>query len=253
MKLLKPVVTALAAGLLLAAAPAARAQQDPMSPESVTEQTTLNNQAISHSQTTNRLLGESVRRNGGRVAARPGGKAAPLTGKSALVYIPTAALRQQTVAAYVAQVRATDPAAAQVMQANLGPGKVEYQTLYDNLSRPVGLTDYNVADILATYLLENWRIVNNVPASRAITKPMARGVQAQAAARLRRQTLSPDAVGQLGEQLKLQAALLHLNWQQARRRGTDAAFRQQTAAAFQRQYQFDLRQRQLTAAGLVAR
>ena len=135
---------ALAAGLLLAAtAPAAA--QDPMSPESITDNANSMNQAISHSQTSARLLDESVRRNnanGGaaraRAAAAAKGKGRPAGGAAAakagattsFAYVPTAALRQQTVANYVAQAKAVDPAGAATLAAELKPGKTEYPALY---------------------------------------------------------------------------------------------------------------------------
>ena len=181
----------------------------------------------------------------------PTGSRAAL-GKS-FAYVPTAALRQQTVNNYVAQIKALDPAAGATLAENLKPGKTDYTALYREINKGSGLKENDAADVMAAYLILNWMVTNNVQDGKAITVPMARGVRAQTASTLAKNPKfgTPATAAALGEDLKLHAAMLQVGWFRSVKDGTDADYRQKTAANFQQQYKFDISQKQLTAEGFV--
>jgi len=189
-------------------------------------------------------------------SARPDSKAKTATRSTTninLAYTPTPALRQQTVATYVARIKATNPTAAATVADNLAPGKTEYSALYRELNQGTGLRENDVADIMAAYMIVGWTVVNNVQDGNAVTVPMARRVRAQTASVLAKNAKlrTPSAVAQLGEQFKLTAVMLQIGWMRAVKDGTDASFRQQVAAQFQKQFHLNLSQLKLTEQGLA--
>ena len=231
----------LAAGLLLAAAPAARAQDiGPVFDMSIIP-TNAGLQTVEMTE----------RKRAGLPDKYVGKSTAPAT-RASFAYVPTAALQKQTAAAYVAKLRATDPAAATTMATGLA-GKANYPALYHELNDGTGLPENDAAAVMANYLLLNWAIVNDVHDEQAITPARSQAVRQQAARLLagNPKLAAPAAKAQFGEQLKLNTALLKVGWLRAQHDGTAAAFRQKTAGQLQRQFHLDMSQLQLTAQGLA--
>ena len=179
------------------------------------------------------------------------GRSTPAT-RASFAYVPTAALQKQTAAAYVAKLRASDPAAAATLATSLA-GKTNYPAMYHELNDGTGLPENDVAAVMANYLLLNWAIVNDVHDEQAITPARSQAVRQQAAAILasNQKLATPAAKAELGEQLKLSAALLKVGWLRAQKDGTAAAYRQKIGAQLQQQFHLDMSQLQLTAQGLV--
>lgn len=185
--------------------------------------------------------------------AQAPGRAAPPAGPASYRYVPTAALRQQTVRAVARQLQASDPTQAQAVRRHFGPGQADYDQLYTALLRASGLTDNDAASALALYLEAGYRIVNDVVDDGVVTPAMERGLRRQAAGLLAHQPglRTPGAVARLGEQLKLQSVLLTLDWQAARASRQLPAFRATVARQLQRAYGFDMRVLRITTQGLA--
>jgi hypothetical protein len=96
-------------------------------------------------------------------------------------------------------------------------------------------------------------VVHNVQDGKAITVPMAQGGRAQIAPLLAPNLTTAGAAAQLGEEFKLQTAVLFAGWQAASKSGQLPGFRQRVGSSFQTQYHFDLAQMQLTNKGLAKR
>ena len=231
----------------MAAAPAARAQEYDAAHWGM---------MLSNTGTTRALAGlaeDRAREAGGAAGSAKATRPTAATAKTSFAYVPTAALQKQTVDNFIAQTKATNPAGAAALAAELKPGKTYYPAFYRTLNQGSGLKENDAADVLAAYLILNWMAVNDVRDGKAITVPMARGVRAQTAGVLAQNAKlrTPAAAAALGEELKLQTTLLQVGWQGGMKNGTAEAFRQKLAVNFQKQYKFDLRQMQLTAAGLT--
>ena len=188
-------------------------------------------------------------------AAAPAGRQpavpAATTSAASLRYTPTAAQRQQAVANYAAQLRPRNAAGAQLITATFGPGKADYNQVYQRLNSGSGLADNEVASALAAHLLMGWMIVHNVQDGKAITVPMAQGVRGQFAPGLRRSLAgaSPDVLAQLGEELKLRTVVLYGGWQAAAKNHTLPAYRQGVEQLFKTQYGIALSQAALSSQG----
>ena len=247
--------TALAAALLGLAAPVARAQDDHETRmmDISTESYNANISTITNGQLNKKMLDDASRRHGGAGVGTTAAERSRSVAKvrtTDFVYMTSAAARQEAVDRYLAAYKPRDPAAAAKLETALRPGgKAATRYAYPKINRAANLRDYDAADILASYLLLNYRIVNNVVAEP--TEAQARGVRVQAARTLSKKPQSDDALAALGEDLKLRAVILDLAWQGNRQKGTTAAFSQQVASTFQSEYKFDMRQRQLSAAGLT--
>ncbi|MBF9221280.1 hypothetical protein [Hymenobacter ruricola] len=176
-------------------------------------------------------------------------------GPASLRYTPTAALRQQAVASYAAQLRPRNAAGAQAITATFGPGKSDYDQVFATLSRGSGLPANDVASALAAHLLMGWMIVHNVQDGAAITVPIAQGVRNQFAPGLGRSLAgaSPAALAQLGEELKLRTVVLYGGWQAAAKSHTLTAYQQGVEQLFKTQYGLPLSQATLTSQGLGSR
>ena len=237
----------LAAGLLLAAAPAARAQDDPgMSMFNSYNQMAVNMSLVDVNNAA--VMAASRNATAGKGAAAPARTAT----RTSFAYAPTAALQKQTAAAYVAQVRAANPAAAQTVAEALA-GKTNYPALYRELNSGTGLRENDAADVMALFLLENWIVANGMTDASVITAARTQAVRAQAAGIMARNPkLSSGAtLAQFGEQLKLNTAMLEVGRLRAQHDGNSATYSRKVATQFQRQYHFSMTQLQLTGQGLV--
>lgn len=247
------LTTALAAGLLLVAS-VAHAQDDynTQMMENSTELYNNNISAITNGIINKKMLNDAVARNNGSrgTAARSSATAT----RTSFAYVPTATLQKQTAAAYVAKIRATDPAAAATVATGLA-GKTNYPALYREFNNGTGLRENDAADVMAAYMLVNWAIVNNITDEKVITQAKTQAVRAQTASILARNSnlRSTAAVAQFGEQLKLNTAMLEVGWVRAQHDGTGAAYRQKIASQLQANYHLDMSQLQLTTQGLVKR
>ncbi|MBF9221283.1 DUF6683 family protein [Hymenobacter ruricola] len=187
-----------------------------------------------------------------RESAPARGKARPVAA-GAFSYVPSAALRQQTVRNAAQRLQAHQPTEAQALESAFGPGKTDYNQVYEGIIKGSGLRNNDAADALAAYILVSWMVVNNVQDGNAITVPMARGVRAQVAPLLAPKLATSGAAAQTGEGFKLQTALLFSGWQAAIKGGQLPGFRQGVASSFKSQYGFDLAPLKLTGQGLVKR
>jgi len=168
-------------------------------------------------------------------------------------YVPTAALRQQTVRKTVQHLQGQSPTGAQAFDNAFGAGKTDYNAVYEGIIKGSGLHNNDAADALAAYILMNWMVVHNVQDGNAITVPMAQGVRGQVAPLLAPKLTAAGAAAQTGEEFKLQTALLFVGWQAAIKGGQLSGFRQSVASRFKTQYHFDLAQLKITDQGLVKR
>ena len=182
------------------------------------------------------------------LAGRAAGQPAPASPAS-FAYVPTAALKQQTLRRYAERLQATDPAAAQAAPATYGPGKNAYDTLYGSLLAGTGLRDNDAADALAALLLLGYQVVHNLRNPNLVSLEMARGLRGQVAAVLAHTPQLNRAA--VGEECKLQTVVLSREWDAAVKNKTRPAYQRQVAALFQTQYHLVLSQVKLTSQGFV--
>ena len=171
-----------------------------------------------------------------------------------LAYSPTAALQQQTVRNLGQQLQARSPAAGQAFSNAFGPGKANYGQLFQEMVKQSGLPANNAATAFAAYVEVGYMIVNDVQSESAITPAMDRALQRQMTSLLSQNSkfASPTAVAQFGEATKLQAIMLYVGWQDARKSGQASQFRSNIAQQFRKQG-LDLSLVKLTAQGMSRR
>ena len=94
-------------------------------------------------------------------------------------------------------------------------------------------------------------IANDVRDGKAVTVPMAQGVRTQAARQLgtNAKLRSAGALAELGEELKLQAVVLQLGWEEAVRSNQGAVYQQAITSRFKRDYGLDLTALRLSSQG----
>ena len=186
-------------------------------------------------------------------AEKRGGSAASAKRRISLAYTPTPALRQQTVQNLARQLQARNVAAGQAITNAFGPGKTDYNQLFGQMVQQSGLPANNAATAFAAYLEIAYVAVNNVPEA-SVTPAMDRALQRQTSSLLSGNTslTSPAAVARLGEELKLQAVVLYLGWQAAKKNGQEAQFKTNIANTFKSKG-LDLAALRFTNSGLVKR
>lgn len=210
---------------------------------SVLSQTTtlLNNNAV---------MAASRNAEAGR---RSGHSSASAAGRRAnLAYSPTTALQQQTVRDLGRQLQARNPAAGQAFTNAFGPGKANYEQLFQEMVKQSGLPANNAATAFAAYVEVGYAVVNDVQNESTVTPAMDRALQHQMTSLLSQNSKfsSPSAVAQFGETTKLQAIMLYVGWQDARKSGQASQFRSNIAQQFRKQG-LDLSAVKLTAQGLT--
>ena len=176
-------------------------------------------------------------------AAAPASAAAP----AALRYPPTDAVRRAAVADYAGQQPGSTPATAAKFAAMFGPGgQGDYGPLYTRLLAGSGLRDDDVADAFAAYTVVTYQVAHGEAATLPAGPTAAvRGQFAPLATKLLAGQPA-GTVAQLGEELKLQAALVLVGAQQP-----SPQFRQNVARKFLELYQLDVNALTLTDKGLV--
>ena len=175
----------------------------------------------------------------------------PAASQTVLRYVPTVAQQQQTVQAYVARLKPTDPKAAQAVATTFGPGKTSYGQLYRETLAGSGFQDNDVASALGLYLELGYRIAHNIEDDKVVTPTQERGLRAQVA-QILTQTgalTTPAAAARLGEEMKLQTVVLAVGWLQARKGSQLGTFRTTTTQQFKTTYGFDFQQIKLTDSG----
>lgn len=184
-------------------------------------------------------------------AEKRGGTVAATKLSVNLAYAPTPALKQQTVQNLARQMQTHNAAAGQAIANAFGPGKTDYNQLFSQMVQQSGLPANNVATAFAAYLEVAYVVVNSVPEA-SVTATMDRALQRQTTGILSRNNklTSPTAVAKLGEEIKLQAVLLYVGWQTAKKNGQEAQFRSTIAHNFKSKG-LDLSAVQLTGNGLV--
>jgi hypothetical protein len=184
-------------------------------------------------------------------AEKRGGSAATAKRNVSLAYVPTPALKQQTVQNLARQIQTQNAAAGQAITNAFGPGKADYNQLFSQIVQQSGLPANNVATAFAAYLEVAYVLVNSVPEA-SVTAAMDRALQQQATGIMSRNSklTSPAAVAKLGEELKLQAVMLYVGWQTAKKNGQETQFRSTIANTFKSKG-LDLSVLRLTTNGLV--
>jgi hypothetical protein len=262
-RLLKVAAAFLALGTsLLLGAPVARAQMSPdaMAQTYNTHMSGIISAAVSNA-TRNNILNGTARPNSkkgvgaGRASSGAASSGSTLAKSVGLPYAVTPALKQETVQGYVDRLKATNPAAAQALAANFGPGKHDYNAIYQQVVKGNGLHENDAADATVAYLVLGWMIVNNVQDGNAVTPAMVQGVRAQFAPRLSQspQLTAPGAAAQLGEAMKLQFVVMQSGWAAAQSDGTLPAYQQRAAALFKTQYGLAFDELKLTSQGFTKR
>jgi hypothetical protein len=185
-------------------------------------------------------------------AERRTGRATTASRRINLAYTPTAALQQQTVRELGQQLQARSPAAGQAFNNVFGPGKAKYGQLFQEMVKQSGLPANNAATAFAAYVEMGYIIVNDVQSESAITPAMDRALQRQMTGLLSQNSkfASPAAVAQFGEVTKLQAIMLYVGWQDARKSGQASQFRSSIAQQFRKQG-LDLSLVKLTTQGMT--
>lgn len=173
----------------------------------------------------------------------------PAAAAMSLRYVSTPALRKQVLGDYLARARSKDPRGTQVVQDMLA--RYDYTRIYEGVARPYGLGGDDAANAMSAYFILGWIIANgqsDVPGGPAAV----RAVRAQFAA-----TLSQSPAGsqqqraQLGEELKIQFAIMHAGWQGSMKEHNERAYADGVARQFQQQAGIDLRSTSLDARGFV--
>jgi hypothetical protein len=170
---------------------------------------------------------------------------------AALSYTVTPALKEQTLQRYISQLKTSSPSTAEAVAAYFGPGKPDYNAVYQDMVSGYGLRANNPADILASYLTLGWMIVNKVDA-KAVTPAMMQGARNQFGPVLASNAqMTPAVAAQAGEDMKLQTAIVYVGWQGATKGQTLPAFRQGVAALFKKQYAMDMTAFRLNNNGFI--
>lgn len=190
----------------------------------------------------------------GKAECRPGGLFAPAAGPLPpakwLDYEPTAALRRQIEADFIARYARIDPQAAAGLAASFQQHDVE--AIYSGIVGPLGLSSSDTGDIVTAYAVLGWMIANDADRPSTLS---VRAVRGRLAARLAAsgEMADPAARAQLGEELKILFVMLHAGWQDARREGRLADYRDGVAQLFRRQAGGDPRAIDLTDHGFQPR
>jgi len=238
-------------GLLLTP-PAAHAQ---LSNDLIMETYNSNISVITNGAINKSVLDKAIARNNagrtGNAANRSIGANRSTAASASTAYTPTPALRQQTVQGFVSRLKASNPAASQAIAANFGPGKYDYSKIYRDLTQDVGLRENDATDVLASYMILGWMIVNNVTNDKAVTAPMAQGLRTQLAPLLADNPQARTHAAQVGEEMKLQTVVVHSGWQSAIKQGKLTAYRQGINTMFKTQYGMDMTQFKLTSQGFA--
>jgi hypothetical protein len=174
------------------------------------------------------------------------------TAKSySLVYTPTAALRQQTLARYTQRTKAANPALARAVTEVFAPGKNDYAMVYQQMVNSFGLSANDAGDAAVANLVLGYLIINNLQGDRPVTNAQVRGVQAQFKPALKNNSklAAPGLAAQMGEDLKLQFVVEQAGWQSAIKRNMLPAFRESVYRAVKNTYGMDMRQMSLTGHG----
>jgi hypothetical protein len=237
-------------GLLLAS-PAAHAQ---LSNDLIMETYNSNISVITNGAINKSVLDKAIARNNAGRTSNAASRS-PVATRSATsastAYTPTPALRQQTVQGFVNRLKASNPVASQAIAANFGSGKYDYGKIYRDLTKDVGLRENDATDVLASYMILGWMIVNNVTNDKAVTAPMAQGLRAQLAPLLADNAQARTNAAQVGEEMKLQTVVVHSGWQSAIKQGKLTTYQQGIKNMFKTQYGMDMTQLKLTSQGFA--
>ncbi|WP_460586043.1 hypothetical protein [Hymenobacter arcticus] len=185
-----------------------------------------------------------------------GNVAPPKTAAATLVrsyaYVPTEALRQETVRRAVANAQDTQSLGGRDIAEYVGPNHRSYQPYYDTARRATGLPDNDAAAAMAVYMLTGYSIINNYRTD-MIMPAMAQGVRNQLLPLLASSPryTTPVLIAQAGEDMKLQTVLLVASWQQSIKAGTSEGFRRNTATYFTSHFNMDFTQKRPSSQGFV--
>lgn len=170
-------------------------------------------------------------------------------------YNPTPALRQATIKEFVARHQRDDPATSLAFDQLNRAGTLDYPLAYKRLTDHYNLYENDAGDALAAYLMLGYAIVNNLGSTASLTADQQHALRHQLFPVLAKNATitAPGGAAHLGEALKLEYFALNVAWDLARKKNTLPAFRQATAARFKTGYKSDFTQLALTKQGLVKR
>ncbi|WP_200913269.1 hypothetical protein [Methylobacterium sp. Leaf106] len=139
-----------------------------------------------------------------------------------LSFIASAELRATTVARYVRELSATDPAAAREVGREMA--RHDYDTIFRGFLTRTDLRADDAGDVLTTFIVLQWMVANdtNVEPSAAALRAIRRRMVEPLAGKPPLSRAAKRAV--FAERVKLRAVLHHAGWQAARRLGTVPAF-----------------------------
>ncbi|HEX8327897.1 MAG TPA: hypothetical protein VF629_10175 [Hymenobacter sp.] len=240
--------TAALTGLLLTAAPAARAQSVELTMDNFTSSamntslTTLNNAAV---------MAAAKNASGKGTANSTASNSASAV---RLAYIPSTSARRAAVEAQARRLKASNPALAAKLPGTFGPGgPADFSLLYPKAIQGSGLRENDVADAFAAYLVGTYRVAHGeVPGGAFLPPKLVSAVRTQYAPAAARALAGRPAstTAELGEFLKLQTVLLYVGATQGR--PTDlTAFRQGAAVQLKQLFKMDVNALTLTERGFV--
>ncbi|HEX8327059.1 MAG TPA: hypothetical protein VF629_05930 [Hymenobacter sp.] len=169
-------------------------------------------------------------------------------------YTPTPALKQQVVVNYVKHIKPQNPLLAKDI---LG---ADYNKGYGLLNKGTGLQENNAADVVASFMLLGYRIINDLwDPSGVINVSRSRAVRAQVAGVLAHhpKMTTPAGWAQVGEQFKLQNMLILDEWgkvgtvEKLFQSGRLIPYQKAVATLFKNRYGLDITQLKLTDQGFV--
>ena len=175
------------------------------------------------------------------------------TQRIGLSYSPTSALKRAVVREYINSLPTNNPDTSRAIAENFESGKYDYGQIYRSIIQGSRLRENDTADAFSAYLILGYRIVNNLQKDKAIAAPMAQGVRAQIAPMLtaNSQLAVPGVSARIGEQMKLQAAIAYVGWQDAIKENNLPSYQQKFANLLKTQYGMDLTLVRLTNRGFV--
>jgi hypothetical protein len=222
-----------------------------MSPMDYANQTTSwTNTLIMNSTIENQVRARSGKTTAGRTPAtrsKTTRTAAPTTYTYSVTPAYQASIRDQ----YLTRLATKNPQLAARLKTQLQ--QYSYDGIYAGLLSGTGLSNNNLADVLTSFTVMGWMIVNN----QQTDPPLAQiaGVRQQWANALAGTKLASNAEArrQTAEELKLRTVLLNAGWKDAMKTGVTTDFAQIVSSNLRSEFKLDMARTKLTAAGFQTR
>lgn len=129
--------------------------------------------------------------------------------------------------------------------------RLDYDNLFNKLTKGYNLKYNDVADILTAYQIQSWSIANSVTAQPSQQSVSAFRSQVRRSLALNKAiTTDGKTRAQLGEELKILLVFSTAGWQGAQQQGKAKAYSDGIAQNYQQQYKQDLRSLKLDDKGM---